>query len=171
MFFCYLLIVLKFISSSSASESGRNRHASELKNRTRRDLTYQNSLGNHLYKHHTSKIHRNSPYGSKTGMRESDSIFHGTRYFQPIFSTGYRTWKFQSVTLTMDHSFNFILSFFNGQFSSDKSTRRACTNGCNETSSKSKEGSQAKSNVSKNKSAQKRVYLPFVLPRWVKKWL
>ena len=63
---------MKFISSSSASESSRNRHASELENRTRRDLAYQNSLGNHLSKHHTSKTHRNSPFGSKTGMRESD---------------------------------------------------------------------------------------------------
>ena len=92
MFFCYLLIVLKFISSSSAIESSRNGHASESKNRTRRDLAYQNSLRNHLSTHYSAKTHRNSPYSSKTGMREPHSIFHRARNFQPVFGLENFNW-------------------------------------------------------------------------------
>ena len=69
MFVC--LIVLKLISSSgvislaiSRGATRSNRHAGEPK-RTRRDLTYQNSLGNQLMTHQTMK---NSVSGPRQGI-------------------------------------------------------------------------------------------------------
>ena len=87
----YFLIVLKFVSSSSASESSSDRHASELKNRARRDLTYQNRLGNHLSTHHTTKLNRNSSYGSNTGMN------HSVCFILWILLSDFSMAKFQAI--------------------------------------------------------------------------